>query len=166
MDSEQQSTERIFLSYEGMLDEQTITFIFQLAEEKLKHIDKLNKKKFYYLFVESVQNIYRHQANPAGGKALIQVLHEGNEYKIITGNYIHASGVERLKKFIEEINTLNAEQLQQLYLNKLSTNEISASGGAGLGLIDIARKSGNKINYTIFEKTAEFSYLRLQVNIN
>jgi hypothetical protein len=44
-----------------------------------------------------------------------------------------------------------------LYTNTLSASELSEKGGAGLGLIEIARKSGNKIKYQFEKYDDEFS---------
>ena len=48
------------------------------------------------------------------------------------------------------INGMDDEQLREEYKKALSSNEMSDKGTAGLGFIDIARKSGEKL-YCEFE---------------
>ena len=58
------------------------------------------------------------------------------------------------------------EELHQLYLKVLSSQQVSASGGAGLGLIDIARKSGTKLSYLLAPNANGDIYFTLQISIS
>jgi hypothetical protein len=42
---------------------------------------------------------------------------------------------------------------------------MSAKGGGGLGMIDIARKSGKKLDYSFINVDKHFSFFSLIVNI-
>jgi hypothetical protein len=48
---------------------------------------------------------------------------------------------------IDEVNGLDAEQLRERYRELLENNELSEKGTAGLGFIDISRKTGQKMFY-------------------
>jgi hypothetical protein len=43
---------------------------------------------------------------------------------------------------------MDAEQIQQMYLDVLDLGALSDKGGAGLGFLRIIRDSGNKIAYS------------------
>ncbi|HOM90289.1 MAG TPA: SiaB family protein kinase, partial [Bacteroidia bacterium] len=91
---------------------------------------------------------------------------KGEGYRIITGNYIKKEESEDLKSKLEKINSMNTEELRAYYLETLSTTELSQKGGAGLGMIDIARKSGHKIVYSFDGVTDTVNFFTLEVTIN
>jgi hypothetical protein len=87
-------------------------------------------------------------------------------YKIITGNYILNENVSGLKKRIDEINALTKEELKEYYKQVLTNGEMSLKGGGGLGIIDIARKSGEKLEYEFLPITDNISFFILNIKIN
>ena len=65
---------------------------------------------------------------------------------------------------------MSPEELKVHYLEKLKTTELSDKGGAGLGMIDMARKSGNKLGYkdkfcTRKKKQAVLSWVQVALNL-
>lgn len=60
---------------------------------------------------------------------------------------------------------MDQEGLKELYKLIIKTADISQKGGAGFGLVDIARKSGTKLEYD-FEKVNDFySFYSLLIRI-
>ncbi|MEI8204250.1 MAG: DUF6272 family protein, partial [Bacteroidota bacterium] len=128
------------------------------------------KKKIYNLMVEGLQNITRHQAqykdHSHERNGLFVLQKKGNGYFITTGNLINSSEIESLKTKLEKVNLLNKEELKEHFKNQLVMGEISNKGGAGLGLLDMARKSGNKLafDFVQIDKNYSYFYFRLEVN--
>ena len=60
---------------------------------------------------------------------------------------------------------MNSSELKAKYLEKLSRTKLSDKGGAGLGLMDIARKSGNKLQYDFENISSQISFFSLIVNV-
>jgi len=87
-------------------------------------------------------------------------------YKIITGNFVKADNVERLEEKIKKINRSSHEEIKELYKFILNHQRISAKGGGGLGLVDIARKTGNKLEYTFKEYNDKYSFFYLDILVN
>ena len=123
--------------------------------------------------VECLQNICKHgsESGTNEGKSegiswgIIMVGQQDNSYFVTTGNYINNNSVEGLKSKLLEINTLDKEGLKELYKLIIKTVDLSPKGGAGLGLVDIARKSGTKLEYD-FEKINDFySFYSLLIRI-
>jgi hypothetical protein len=59
-----------------------------------------------------------------------------------------SENVEKLEEKIKRINRSSHEEIKELYKFILNHQRISAKGGGGLGLVDIARKTGNKLEYS------------------
>ena len=72
----------------------------------------------------------------------------------------------KLQERIDYINSLTRDELKQYYKEILNNGEISGKGGGGLGFIDIAKKSGEKLVYTIRELDNNYSFFTLTVRIS
>ena len=86
-------------------------------------------------------------------------------YHILTGNYIKNDKIELVSSRIDKVNSLNKDELKEYYKQARLNSVISEVGGAGLGFIDMARKSGNKINYKFYSSNEDTSLFILQNTI-
>lgn len=124
-------------------------------------INKKLRKRVVYIMVECVQNITRHQEMPKeelrGKDGIFLIQSIGDVFNITQGNMVQNNKIEPLSKKLENINHLSSEELKTLYTTILSELELSEKGGAGLGLIEIARKSGNRIKYRFERYDDEYS---------
>jgi hypothetical protein len=53
-----------------------------------------------------------------------------------------------------------------LYKFILNHQRISAKGGGGLGLVDIARKTGNKLDYAFYSYNDKHSFFYINILVN
>jgi len=84
---------------------------------------------------------------------------DDTEYNVTTGNVINNDKIPKLREILENINSLDQDGLKTLYKQQMREGRLSDRGGAGLGFIDIARKTGQKLIYsflTINEKRSFF----------
>lgn len=137
--------------YKGVFNPGLTDKILSLAETNLNLTGESAKtqKKFYFVMVETLQNITRHQDENENEEnhAFFVVLNKEGEYSLTSGNIIEDSKIKNLSESIDKINSLNQEELKEYYKYVLENTGLSEKGGAGLGLIDMARKSGNKLLY-------------------
>lgn len=162
------------LSFKGEVTSDLLTSILQIMESKMEVLDESPKikKKVYNILVECLQNLYHHideddtltAANEKSALFMIRKSDEG-DYSIMTGNYIANENVNHLKGRLDKINSMDKEELKDYYKEVLNNGEMSAKGGGGLGMIDIARKSGKKLDYSFSNIDNNFSFFSLIVNI-
>jgi hypothetical protein len=57
-------------------------------------------------------------------------------------------------------------ELRKYHIDLLCDNDFSIKGGAGLGLVTLARKSDSKIAYLIDEVNSTTAFLSLHIQIN
>ena len=167
--------EDIILSFKGDITKELLSSVYQIVEARMENDneDPKKKKKFFHVLVECLQNMYNHMESLQGGPmehngSGIFMIGKGEDggYRIITGNFVHAENAELLRERIDKINSMNPQELKAYYLEKLGTTELSDKGGAGLGIIDIARKSGNKIDYNFQPPAENYSFFTLSATIN
>ena len=97
--------------------------------------------------------------------ALIMVKYVGDKIIVRTGNYVKNEGIEALESRLGMVNGLSEDGLRDLYQKKLLSSELSEKGTAGLGLIDIARKSKNKLEHEFVKINDGCSFFCLNVVI-
>ncbi len=166
-------TEKDDLEYifRGDFSPEIVRSILDLAKSTLEEAtDTLKiKSKIYYIMGESLQNIARHHTgsfHESSDKYSLFAIHKKNlKYFITTGNLIEASDVSTLKQKIEKINSLGHEDLRDYSRTTRTTQALSEKGGAGLGLIEMAKRSGNKLVYNFKKISDEFSYFYLNTEI-
>jgi hypothetical protein len=166
----------VLLSYQGSITSDLITNVLDVIETKLDDVDASSavKKKVYNVLVESLQNLYHHiddlpdeMKNEYESKFAILVVSKVKEnYRISTGNFVKSSKVKQLKEKIDKINSLSKDELKDMYKFVLNHQKLSAKGGGGLGLIDIAKKTGNKLDYLFQNYNNDYYFFNLDVIIS
>ncbi len=165
----------IILSYKGDVSSELVSSVLQIIESKMDKLEEPSRirKKVYNVLVETLQNLYHHIAeNPSlSGKeevsSVIFLIGKSDEaYLICTGNYMENDNVEELRHRIDKINNLEADELKDFYKEVLNNGIMSDKGGGGLGMIDIARKSGHKLEYNFKEVDQQHSFYSLLVKIS
>ncbi len=164
----------IMLSFKGDITSELLTSVLQIMESKLDNLQEEPKikKKVYNVLVECLQNLYHHldevsaDQNDKVRSAIFMIGKIDNQYNIITGNYIKNTNIEGLKKRLDDINLLTKEELKEYYKLVLSNGEMSSKGGGGLGMIDIARKTGQKLNFNFSPVDDKYSFFSLNIKIS
>jgi hypothetical protein len=163
------------LFYKGNINPDLINQILDTVEDKLIVGNESSKlrKKVYNVLVESLQNLYHHvdkvpetfddQVSERFGILSVNKVSEG--YKVVTGNFVSNDLVTSLEERLKKINESSHEEITELYKFILNHQRISSKGGGGLGLIDIARKTGNRLNYSFkeYDDKVCFFYLNILV---
>jgi len=163
------------ISYKGEVNSDVITMVLQIAENKLEALDErpLVRKKIFNILVECLQNLYHHAEPDMSGKSspntrpgLLEVWNDDEFYYILIGNFIFNQNIEKVRQRVHKINSLDKEQLRMYYKEILDNDQISAKGGAGLGLIDIARKSGEKLEVSFDPVNENVSFYSMKIKVS
>jgi hypothetical protein len=154
-------------SYRGQFLERFTNTILEISEGALaarQHKPTVNRK-LSFLLVECFQNIIRHseQAQELRNEGMFGFKHFHDTFVINSINLILNDDRDHLSGLMEHVNDLRGEDLKDVYKRKLMNSEFSAKGGAGLGLIELARKSGHPLLYEFEPGPANQSYFLQQV---
>ena len=164
----------IMLSFKGDITSELLTSILQIMESKLDNLQEEPKikKKVYNVLVECLQNLYHHmdevnvEEDARVKSAIFMIGKIDGNYDIITGNYIKSENVPGFKKRLDDINALSKEELKDYYKSVLNNGTMSDKGGGGLGMIDIARKTGQKLDYNFMLVDDKYSFFSLNIIIS
>lgn len=145
----------ISLAYEGEMNHQVMKAFTNLMIEKMSRQSENTpvQKKVFHVMVECLQNISKHafhtdlNSENLLNHGVLLVTNTCEFYQVTTGNIIEKDKVEDLNEFLEMINLLNDPELNCLYKKQLKEGSLSLKGGAGLGFIDIKRKTGSALEF-------------------
>ena len=147
------SRENILIIHKGDFAQDSVLPILKMIENTIQDqmVPKRMHKKTYHLLVEILQNVSKHSYDEHGVREGIFLMsHEKDKFVINTGNYIKKSRVETLRQHLTKLNNMTKEELVQMYKRTLKDGVSTTRGGAGLGLIDIARESAEKLEFDFF----------------
>lgn len=145
----------------------TNTLLTDLKTELGKsELSRTITKKTYKILVECLENVYKHATRKNSKKdneGLFVLSRREEGYFVSIGNAVDTEEVAELKKHLDEVNELNKERLRKKYRESLLDAKISDKGGAGLGIIDIALKLGDKLQYTFLKHTPNEHFFCLEL---
>lgn len=166
----------VLMAFKGSISSELISNVLEVVESRMDEYSESSKvrKKVYNVLVESLQNLYHHiEVLPEDMQqafddkfGILVVSRQDERYKISTGNFIGRDKVDVLRNKIDKINSMTRDELKDMYKFILNHQRLSDKGGGGLGLVDIARKTGNRLDYTFEKFNDSYYFFNLDVFID
>ncbi|MZP28903.1 hypothetical protein GTO91_04165 [Heliobacterium undosum] len=167
--------EGIIFCYSGPISQATIEGIGQTLRlnMELEEAGFTTSQKVFSIFVEQMQNVLNHSVETVKHSidpdqelrvGILIIGHEEGHFYIYCGNRVNNSDVDRLREKIEFLRRLDKEELKALY--KMTRQQKKAEPerkGAGLGLIEMARRAGKPIEYSFYRIDEAHSFFCLKV---
>jgi hypothetical protein len=161
--------ERLMFIYRGVVTRDNSVPLLMLLEKEMEHSEFgfVGRKRLFMFVLESLQNVSRHSNDSQHASMSLVIYSKVNGgYTVTTGNVISSLNIEDLKKRLNEINHLDTGEIRSVYRQMLSNSEFSSKGGAGLGLIEMAKKTGNKLDYDFVKLDDRNSYFILSKTVD
>jgi len=166
------SQANLILSFKGDFNQELVKAILILTQNRdhIKNENVILQTRLFGVLVECLQNICKHGVglddNSDLKPGIVLIGRTANSFRISTGNLISNEEVPELRKKIERINASDAPGLRALQQEILSdTEELNKNSGAGIGLIYIARRSGEKLEFDFKEMDDKNSFYSLEVTL-
>jgi hypothetical protein len=165
------SENELLLAYRDQITEMTVQQLLALTELKLAQSgeEKKLRKRIFNILVECLQNVVNHSVQETDedrtAASLLLIGRHDSDFFIITGNRIANDRRAYIEEKISEINAWEHAEMREIYSTKLGKSEYSDKGGAGLGLLDIYKRSGKKLRYSIQRIDDRVSFLSLHINV-
>jgi len=165
----------VILSYNGQFNFDKIGQLLNSLENEalVRGISMQLYKKILSVMIESLENIYKYSEYFENEQQLFpkylpyfELRKTHGFVELITSNPIRNKDVEKLSGKIDLVNNLDREGLRDLFRVTLTNGEFSKKGGAGLGFIEMAKISGQKLDYEITPINNSFSYFTCKVPIS
>ncbi|NOR87924.1 MAG: hypothetical protein GQ527_09965 [Bacteroidales bacterium] len=147
------------LRFQGEINGPIISEILDDLDFKCINIDvdDSKRRKLFNIAVEMFQNLYHYTRDfSLDGYEDIEIRSvflsfdfDDEFYYLKTQNLIKNDDADSLTKKINKVNKLDSNELRVLYKSVLSNEEFSDKGGAGLGFIDMKKRSGLPLSFNI-----------------
>lgn len=169
-------SKRIMFCYCGPIAHAGIEGIAQTLRMNLEYDGTASSAKnaVFSIFIEQIQNMLNYSAerlditqldteNELSFGAIVIGKEEDGNYFIYCGNRIFNKDILLLRDKIDELKDLSKDELKILYKERRKMEPPPGSKGAGLGLVEIARKAGKPIEYSFTNIDDTFSFFTIKV---
>jgi hypothetical protein len=149
--------------YEGQLTSEVRIQLTDLVKAvALANMGKRpNIKKLCGIAIELLDNAQRYCSD---GNVLFNWELVGEQLVISIENKSSKADALRLLNSVEAVNNMSPEEITAAFRAQLTNGEFGEKGGAGLGLLDIARKSQGLIQACIWPSTEDNYFCKSQVS--
>jgi len=164
------------LSYQGPLSFSTIDWLlseFKLAAED-HDLSFKTYKRMISIMIEALENVTKYtervrcngDISDPGFCPSCQISRTADAIELMTSNPVKKTDVAPLRTRIDAVNRQNKEELKELYKSTITNGEFTSSGGAGLGFIEMAKTTGNKLEYTFESLSRDYSLYTFRVSMS
>ena len=124
----------------------------------------------FAVYIEQAQNVRNYIGRWARDPSHDQLCHSGivviarhdGHYVVSSGNLVDRADTPGLIAHLAHLHSLDRAGLKDLHRQQLRA-PLSASGGAGLGLIEMARKASAPLEYAFSDIDERFEFFSLRV---
>lgn len=161
--------EHLMFAYRGEVTGDNSVSLLTLLEREMEFSEfgLLGRKRLFMFVLENLQNITRHSLKESEDLTSLVVYHKtDNGYTVSTANALRNSEVRGLRRNLERIKSLEPDKIREVYRKMLQETVIGKKGGAGLGLMEMARKTGNMLDYDFRPVDEKHSYFILSKTVD
>lgn len=161
----------IYMIWSGLINSDIGGEVLSLTESKLSedNIETYLRRRIYSILVEVLENMAKYspgiEIEKKSGMPVVIVRVEDGAFILTTGNLILNSGINDLRYKLDTINSFSKESLKDFFVKSLSSQTIESDSTGNMGLIEAARKSGNKLHYQFEQVNDLYSYFVLTVKV-
>lgn len=163
---------KLLLSFSGKITSKVVTEYVEKVESISQEmtLPRSLEKRMIHVAVESIQNLFHHSCNIEEDNktkkyGVFLLFIKDNNLFLTTGNYIQREKVLFLKNRLEQLNSLNIDEIKKIYKIILNGTQLSSKGGGGLGMIDIIKKTKNKLQFHFYDVNDKLDFYEFSVNI-
>lgn len=161
----------VLINHYGPLSYEEIGFLLNKMTSLLErhNFGITIRKKVYSAMVESLENIYKHQDVIKGSnnyQPKFSLILEKDKVDLTCSNSLLKLKIGPLKERLEKVNQLDKAGLKEFYKEVILSGNVTQKGGAGLGIINIAKVTENKLEFTFDDIDEQYTYFTLRITVS
>jgi hypothetical protein len=163
------SKDRILFAYRGDISDRNSLALLTLLENEMKDdsFGFVGRKRLFMYVVENLQNMAKYATHSDhSGMSTVTYSKTKDGYTVTTGNVMDSANVVELQNRLETITSLEPEGIKGLYRQILNNSEFNKKGGAGLGLLEMAIKTGNRLDFDFIPIDEDHTYFILSKTVD
>jgi hypothetical protein len=167
--------EEIFLLYKGLVKYDTIGQLISELKEKMfvAHVKQVVYKKVLMVMIEALENVFKYHEHFEKDKLIVAkypprilIVKSSKSFKIECSNPVRSKDLPHLQARLEEINNMDKNGVKEAYKKIITNGKFSEKGGAGLGIVEMAKISDEKLVFDFHPINKDFYYYTLNLFIN
>jgi hypothetical protein len=163
------------LRYKGRFTFERIGILLnELKNKKVSYqIDAVQYKKLLTLMIEILENVLKYSdhfelfiLDHPEYQPEFELNMDGEGFILTSRNPVRKKDMKQIERRIDRINASDEEGLKKIYRDTITNGIFTEKGGAGLGFIEMAKITTNKLTYSFEPIESGFSYFELTLLIN
>ncbi len=141
------------MAYNGQVSDELMVTLADLLKNRMKAMDdKKRTRTVFSIFMEGMQNLVWHSSgDDVAASGMVCISHQNEEISVVCGNRVHRDNAAKLEETLKELQSADKETIRQLYREGMSKSIDHDGPGAGLGLIEIARRASHPISFAFID---------------
>ena len=123
------------------------------------------RKRLFNVLVEGLENMHRHIDADLADSCCAFLVDKGDGYRLFLGNALPVAAAALLVHRVSVLNEMDEVDLKEHFLKLLANDGRTDRGGAGLGLITMARKSAKPMLVRSIRRDANTAYMALELAV-
>ena len=165
-------------AYSGYMTEDIRLAVGETLKRQLEmdEADTTTLRSVFAIFVEQMQNVIRYSADQAEGEAMsgastplssgiLTIGREDGRYVVLSGNLVLREDAARVAGHVGELGQMDKAALKAFYKEKLRAGPDETSKGAGIGLIEIARRATEPLEHDVHDVDEKQAFFALKATI-
>lgn len=170
---EELQSQGVFFCFNGTLSQNLLKDIIRNihCRRELKDATRTQLNRIISIVIELLQNVIFYSAGPAeycgnsGGKdmgdGILMIGRRDDTFFISCGNPVKQGKVESLRSRVEKLRGMDRNEIVRFYRRQLNELKDEESMGAGLGFIEISKKSSRPLEIAFDRLDEELSYFSI-----
>jgi hypothetical protein len=134
------------------------------------HVERSAMMDVFSVYVEASQNVRNYTSLKGkdgefgiGQSSIVVIAKRDTHYEVNAGNMIEKADIAPLREQLERLRKADKPTLKAMYKEQLRKERPAQAHGAGLGLIDMARRSSAPLEFEFADIDEEYSFFTLRV---
>lgn len=163
------------IDYRGVIQYETIGELIHRLKHKVHAlgIQTGTYKRVLLVMIETLENIMKHSdnqhftgVNDQEYSPTLTIIKNENHYLVSSSNLVKRQNIQSLKDRLDHLNSLDQQGLKLLYKETITDGVFTETGGASLGLVEMAKISGKTIKYEFFTINEVYARYTQQILID
>jgi len=168
--------EGIIFSFSGTISQSIVSSVAETIEQELESIGTRTTTihNIFAVLTEQMQNIMSHSRDKvekaaniyeSSGITLVGYDQRKEKYFVSSANVMNSAVQSEISKELDKINAMDSMSLKQYYKDLRRSGKAIHARGAGLGFLEMARKSSEALEYHFRDINDEQSFFEICVYI-
>ncbi|MCX7781774.1 MAG: SiaB family protein kinase [Negativicutes bacterium] len=165
----------ILISFSGRFSQEIIEELGEAVKKYLETEATSQNQTYnvFSVFIEQTQNIKNYgvscegypDADEIAGSGIVTIGKTNSGYFVCSGNLIANSDVNGLQAHLELLAAQDKSALKKMYKEQLKRELSLGRRGAGLGLIDMAKRATQPLEFSFIKQNDRVSFFTLWVHV-